>query len=85
MAIRKSRKVHPTFLRVTPEVEARWKKGEFDDAAAKQRMTESLKLLQDVEVKLPCMHEIFVEQFQAGTLSGARLGVLNPWSCLSRR
>jgi len=71
--IRDTRKYQPTFLRVRPEVERRWKKGEFAEATAKARIQSACATLAEFKVALPNMHRLVIEQYQAKTLSGVRL------------
>jgi len=71
--IREARKYHPTFLRVRPDVERRWKEGNFADEAAKTRVNQAIQTLSDFKVALPRMHKDLIEQHKAEALSGARL------------
>ena len=71
--IRETREYHPTFLRVRPDVERRWKEGNFADEAAKTRVNQAIQTLSDFKVALASMHKDLIEQHKAGALSGARL------------
>ncbi len=61
------------FIMVTADEEARFKKGEFDDAGNKKRMDELVKLFADLNVELPKAAVMFIEEHKSGKLSGARL------------
>lgn len=71
--IEQTRKSDPDFLRVSVDVEAQWKRNQFDEAGAGERIKAAVRVFQEFDVEIPAMNGILVKQYDSGKLKGARL------------
>ena len=63
----------PALLRTSREEEARFEKGQFDDANNRSRLSAAVKELADLGATLPAFSAFVVTRAQAGKLQGAQL------------
>ena len=69
------RRENRLFFRATPDQQRQWKKGEFDDRAAKARAEKIVKVLADFDVALPNVSVWVIKKIEGGKLSGAELEI----------
>lgn len=67
------RKADPNFLRTSPEAEAKWKIGQFNEEKAKARLKTALKFCEEFNVELPRLYKELWDEHQTTDLKGARL------------